>query len=444
VAFSGYLAVGLLASALQSVLPLFAARRYNWSVSAIGFTFVPLFAPATFVGLVSGALAIRVPRSARFSAAVGLAACVPALVYLGQLTQGTELVRHAFLLTLGGISLGMGLSGEPLVQEMVDVVGFVGSDSWDTAAQATCLPNVAYAWGTLVGPLFSGATSWLWGWKTMTSSLAIVAAFTSVLVLLLMQGWLGSPDPDIRNPRDESSSDEESAPLLANDRSIGNSYGYAGEPGSRKTAEFYTPGDDSDDTSLAAHNGGGGKHRTHRRHFSVDNFSIATTAASDSVDSVTSQVRFQAALETPVPSSGRRPRRSDTSGRPTSERRYVMREAPHAPATDPLLAAGSLYVIDEERDAGGKGPGVGTEKRKRRVVVFAEGTAPPEVLERHRHHVVAINALDGTARMVSNPTENHAVHVTEETGEDVPGFSEATSRRYVVVVVEEDGDYESR
>jgi hypothetical protein len=157
------------------------------------------------------------------------------------------------------------------------------------------------------------------------------------------------------------------------------------------------------------------------------------------VDSSTSSVRFQAALETPVhgtlSNGAKRPSISDSGSKTSAERRYILREAPHAPATDPLLAAGSLYVIDEERDTA---VGVESERQNRRVVVFAEGTAPPELLERHRHHIVAINALDGTAQMVSDSTSDHAVHVTEETGEEEPAFSEATSRRYVVVVVEDE------
>lgn len=65
------------------------------------------------------------------------------------------------------------------------------------------------------------------------------------------------------------------------------------------------------------------------------------------------------------------------------------------------------------------------------------------MLQRHRHHVVAINALDGTARMVSDRADSHSVHVTEETGDEEPAFPEATSRRYVVVLVEEDDDSSS-
>ncbi|GAB1311530.1 hypothetical protein MFIFM68171_01740 [Madurella fahalii] len=443
VALYGYLIVGLLASSLHSVLPLFVKRHFKWSVSASGFLFMPLSAPAALVGPLAGMLAVRIPRSARVFAAIGFLACVPAFLYLGRLTENTELTQHAFLVTLSGISLAFGLCGDPLVIEITNVVGSGGGHLSSTTAQAASLPNLSNAWGSLVGPLFAGAISWVWGWETMSQSLAIVGAFTGVLSFLFLQGWIGSPYQGIRNAHDEASSDEEAAPLLVHDRSNDTSYGYAVESrsGKRADSDFYARTDDSDDTSPHTRSSQGRKHRSHRRHFSVDNFSIATTAGPGSVDSATTQVRFQAALETPtygtVSGAPRRAPASDSSSRASSERRYVMREAPHAPPTDPLLAAGSLYVIDEERDAG---RGVETERQKRRVVVFAEGTAPPELLERHRHHVVAINALDGTAQMVSSSTDNHSVHVTEETEEEVPGFPEATSRRYVVVVVEDEDD----
>lgn len=446
-ALYGYLIVGLLASSLQSVLPLFVQRRFKWSIAASGFLFVPLSAPAALVGPLAGTVAARVPKSARVFTALGFLACVPAFLYLGQLTENTELVQHAFLVTLSGISVALGLCGDPLIKEITNVVSAGVVDSSSSTTQSATLPNLANAWGGLIGPLFAGSISWVWGWKSMSQALAVVGALTGVLSLLFLQGRIGNPYPDIRSPHGAVSSDEESAPLLIHDHSNNASYDYAGESGSVKRADSdsYARTDDSDDTSPHTRSSRGRKHRSHRRHFSVDNFSIATTAGPGSVDSATSQVRFQAALETPADGSmsgtPRRALASESSGKASSERRYVMREAPHAPATDPLLAAGSLYVIDEERDAG---RGVETERQKRRVVVFAEGTAPPELLERHRHHVVAINALDGTAQMVSNSTDNHSVHVTEETGEEVPGFPEASSRRYVVVVVEEEDDESGR
>lgn len=449
VAMYGYAIVGFLASALQGVLPLFVERRFNWSVSAAGLMFIPLSAPAALVGPLFGMLTDRVPNSARFVTGIGFFSCLPAFLYLGKLRANTPLVQRAFLATLGSLSLATGLCGDPLVREITHVAGSsAASDSWNAAAQTLSLPYLANAWGSMAGPLFAGAVASVCSWETMNKSLAIVSASAGVLSLLFLQGWVGNPYPDIRRSPGEVSPDEESAPLLANDHSNRRPYGQ-GEAYRGVKRDSYTHSDDLDDVS--PHTRDDHRRRSHRRHFSVDNFSVATTAGPGSIDSSTSSVRFQAALETPVlgpptsNGSGKRPPppTSDTcasrSSGTNAERRYVMREAPHAPATDPLLAAGSLYVIDEERDAGqGRRE---TQRQKRRVVVFAEGTAPPELLARHRHHVVAINALDGTAHMVADSTDDHAVHVVEEpTGEGEAAFEEATSRRYVVVVVEGEDD----
>ncbi|KAK4125387.1 MFS general substrate transporter [Parathielavia appendiculata] len=425
IALCGYLVIGLLTSALYSVLPLFVQRHFNWSVFATGYLFVPLSAPAAIIGPLAGIVASRVPRSTRFLTAIGFLACVPALLSLGQLTENTTLVRHAFLLSLSGLSLATGLSGDPLFAEVTRAVRFSASNPWSATAQAANLPNVANALGGLVGPLIGGAVSSLWGWQAMNRLLGVIAAATGFGLLLCLQGWIGNPSLDIRSHHLEASSDEESAPLLANEQSDRNFYGQSVAYGSKHEASS-AERQNSDAVSPHAR-----KNRTHRRHFSVDNFSVTTATAPGSMDSSTSSVRFQAALETPM--HGQRPGTSDSVCKASTERRYVMREAPHAPSTDPLLAAGSLYVIDEERDTK---RGVESERQKRRVVVFAEGSAPPELLQRHRHHVVAINALDGTAQMVSDSTDNHAVHVTEAADADEAAFAEATCRRYVVVVVE--------
>ncbi|KAL2198367.1 major facilitator superfamily domain-containing protein [Corynascus similis CBS 632.67] len=440
VAFGGYLVVGLLTSALQSVLPLFVQRQFEWSVLGSGAVFVPLSAPAAVVGFLSGALAARVPRSTRFLATIGFLACTPAFLHLGHLTENTKTTHHGFLLTLSAISFAIGLTADPLTKEMTNASESSTADSWSATVRATVAPSLANAWGSLIGPVLAAAVNYLQGWQSMTKSLAVIAAGAGVIALLFLQSWIGSPHSELRARPAATSFDEESAPLLASGGSNGDAY---------QRSETYGGKEDryprSDGTSSDARHDASRKHRPHRRHFSVDNFSVATTAGPGSVDSSTSSVRFQAALETPVQGScggaRRRSEACDSASKTSStERRYVMREAPHAPATDPLLAAGSLYVIDEERDTA---RGVESQRQKRRVVVFPEGTAPPELLARNRHHIVAINALDGTAQMVSDSTDNHAVHVTEETAEDEAAFQEANSRRYVVVVVEgEDAESE--
>ncbi|KAL2160993.1 hypothetical protein VTH06DRAFT_8706 [Thermothelomyces fergusii] len=437
-AFGGYLVLNLITSALQSMLPLFVQRQFEWPALAGGAVFVPLSAPATVLGPLSGAIAARLPRSIRFLATTGFLAYIPALMRLGQLEGKSKATQCAFLLTLAAISSASGLIASPLVKEMADAAeASSASGSWGAAAQANAAPMLATAWGGLLGPALAAASDYLSGWPFMTRSLAAIAGGTGAGALLFLQGWIASPFLEaLRRPAAPSSDEEAAAPLLR---------GSAPNDGTFQSPEAYGGKEDqyarSDGGSSDARRDGNRKHRPQRRHFNVDNFSVATTAGPGSVDSSTSSVRFQAALETPVQGRKRSGAGDGTSKAGSTERRYVMREAPHAPATDPLLAEGSLYVIDEERDTA---QGVERQRQNRRVVVFPEGAAPPELLARNRHHVVAINALDGTAHMVSESTDDHALHVTEEPvvdddgDDDEAAFQDANCRRYVVVIVEGD------
>ncbi|KAK3996359.1 major facilitator superfamily domain-containing protein [Cladorrhinum sp. PSN332] len=431
VAGFGYLVIGLLSTSLQTVLPVLARQEFDWPISATGFIFVALSAPAVLVGPLAGALAAAAPKSARFFTATGFLASVPAFLFLGWLSRDADANRLAFFLTLAALSLALGISADPLIKEVTRIVGpSAVNDPLSAAAQATSLPSIAYAWGGLVGPLFAGAISWVWNWETLTKALAVVSGSTGVLCLLFLQGWVGSSHPEIERRRSEAGIDEESAPLLANERQGGDSFRRRGKTQSPrgKKGSAHASAEGSRNVTPSA-----GKEQPQRRHFSVDNFSVATTASPGSLDSNKSQqVRFQAALETPAQASSEQSTTTkEGSSRTNPERRYVMREAPHAPSTDPMLASGSRYVIDEERSIVPEG-----ERPKRHVVVFAEGTAPRELLARHQHHVVAINALDGTAQLVSSEsTDNHSVAVTEEAGD--AEFPETTSNRYVVVVVDE-------
>ena len=439
-ALYGYLAVGLVTAALQSVVPLFLERQLKWAISGVGFAFLSMSFPALVVGFVSRFLAVRAPGSARYTTALGFLITVPALLYLGHVREGaTSAEQTVLFLILGTVSLGLGLSAEPLEKEIVRLmdetekvpVGF-------TYLSATLtVPAITYAWGTLIGPLFAGGTHWVSGWHAMAKSLGVLSAFSALFTLVFIQGWIGNPRP-LTTPRFTGpGTDEESAPLLQpvqNDMSHATPIVRGDGTRSLRKADYLersttfttTDGSDGDLCSSVQTDLPG----RHRRHFSIDNFSIATTAVDGrgggQSDADGQQVRFQAALETPA-SLGSSFKQQ--LGNP--ERRFVMREAPHAPATDPLLASGSRYVIDE---AGADG-----ERYKRHVVVFEEGTVPAELLERRQHHVVAINSTDGSVKLAPT-TENHAVHVTEE---DVPDQFQLpdSSRRYVVVLLEK-GDLE--
>ncbi|KAK0671179.1 major facilitator superfamily domain-containing protein [Cercophora samala] len=439
VAVYGYFVLNVLTTAFATVLPLRIIKKLGWTELGAGLMFVWLSAPAVVVGLLAGAFTARIPGSARWLTSIGFLASVPGILSLvsatGQTTEGNHgVLANPLLLTLSAISFATGLCGDPLIREITNLVGPTAvNDPSSAAAQASSLPNIAAAWGALVGPLFAGSISWLWGFQILVQSLALVAATTGVLSVIFVQGSPGSSGTDGGRHRGQPATDEEAAPLLANDHQSPTRRPGILSRGKKNKPFADTPGSPSNR-----------KNRSHRRHFSVDNASVTTITGLGDVETrggQIRQVRFQASLEdSPGGLGANRPPTRENSNQAHPERRYVMREAPHAPTTDPLLAAGSRYVIDEERSVV-----AGSERPKRHVVVFAEGTAPPELLARHRHHTVAINAVDGTTQIVSNSTDsNHAVSVTEDSGEDGPEFSEATSTRYVVVVVDEgDGEDEN-
>ncbi|KAK0730107.1 major facilitator superfamily domain-containing protein [Lasiosphaeris hirsuta] len=445
-ALYGYLIIGLLTTALYSVIPQFVAQHFRWTVATGGFALVPLSAPAVLVGPLARMLAGRLPKSERYLVAFGFLFCVAVLVHLSLLTKDTQTVQLAFLIMLGAMSVGVGLCADPLIKEITCLT--VGGDQ----LQAATLPNLVHAWGSLIGPLFAGGINWVWGWQTMTKSLGATSAFAALFTLLFLQGWIGHAQYQDGNAR--SRSDEESAPLLARSGQNGGAFrstrSYYGNEqpaglGLDKTVYFdrnVISGagvDGSEDLGSSVRTDGTHQPTKHRRHFSIDNFSIATTAvdgrlnlqSSPNPDPDMPQVRFQAALETaPALGSSFKTQLSST------ERRFVMREAPHAPATDPLLAAGNRYVIDEAAiPDGSSATSTSTVTKKRHVVVFEEGAVPPGLLERRQHHVVAINSLDGSVKLASIAAskEEHAVSVTEEEASEMP----EGSRRYVVVMLEE-------
>ncbi|KAK3372355.1 major facilitator superfamily domain-containing protein [Podospora didyma] len=441
IALYGYLVFTMLMTALQSVLPLFAGKHFSWTMSANGNMLLVLSAPAALIGLLSGALTGRIPKASRFLATIGFLACYPAFLFLGRDAENSPAAQEAFLVAIGVVSLGLGLCGDPLVREIMRAVARVGypssvvGDPLSVEAQTSTLPGLAHAWGSLIGPLFACSVSWVFGWATVARSLAMLAASTAVLTLLFLHGWIGSLVSQSDRRFVGPNGDEESAPLLGTQNPDTHSYrGFSGvnkdgeDSGSLRKGGFYerntalSESEDPEDGTVRRH-----KPKTHRRQFSVDNFSITSPTVyggTDGEDSA-SLVRFQATLETPLPG---------TAQKSAEQRRFVMREAPHAPATDPLLAAGNRYVVDETRSTAPV-----SDKAKRHVVVFEEGSVAPELLQRRQHHVVAINSTDGTATIVPSK-DDHTVQVTEETGDEQSVFSEESSRRYVVVVLEEGDD----
>lgn len=426
VALGGCIMVTLILTALQSVLPLWAELTFHWPVSTIGFMFVALFLPATISGPVAKFVVVRAPNGARYPAAFGFLSCVPAFLCLSALPKDAPTAGAPLFIVLSSISLGIGLCAGILFGQTTASAAsetpLTAEERSSAAVQATSVSSIASAWGILLGPLVAGAVRSGWGWEIMTQSLGALSAFSGILVLLFLNGWIGRQRGIYESPGARSAIDEESAPMLAASLANAGDLSVSPKGGFDEHTATYVGTDDSGslDTTFSKH----------RRHFSADNFSIASTAGSHEV----AQVRFHASLD--LPSTGSddpASRRSSMGSSINTERRFHMREAPHTPATDPLLAAGNRYVIDETLSTD---PSTGAkEKRKRHVVVFPEEEVSPELLQRRKHHVVTINSLDGSFKLVSNSTVDQVSMQINEEMEPAEAESPGGLRRYVVIVL---------
>lgn len=443
VPMGGYVALSLIGSALQSVLPIFVQRTFDWPMAAAGFVFVPLSAPAALVGLLTTPLTNRYAQASRLLTAFGFIAAGPAFTCLGGLTQNKMTVQTALLATLGWISVALGLCGEPLVKEIIeavaggdDVIGVGGLSTG--AAKAESLPSLANAWGSFVGPLIVATVMGVSGWTGLTTTLSWLCGCAGLTALFFLGGLLTDADfESARTLSSADSSDEEAAPLLQDkhDPSDRSPYSYQdahtsqnGGLGKLQNGVLHAP-PKTEQSNITSGSSSTSATKARRRQFSIDNFSLATTTQStmppgesfmsDGSTASSSQVRFQASLETdiPVPARLKHP-----------ERLALMKQVPHLPETDPLLATGNRYVTD-----------ISSSSRKH-VVVFEEGAAPPELLRSRPHHIVVINH-DNTPEILSQvdpKLHDHAMHITEETtGETAEQELPEGSKRYVVVVLNE-------
>ncbi|KAM7205218.1 Major facilitator superfamily domain containing protein [Rhypophila sp. PSN 637] len=456
IALGGCIMVTLFLAALQSVLPIWAGKTFHWPVSKTGFLLVHLFVPATVVGLVTGSIVNQAPRSARFVAALGFLICLAAFWYLGNLPDDINAAKTHLLETLSVISLGIGFTAGPLFGSATPAssrgMSMTSRQRARAAVQNTSIPSIASAWGILIGPLAAGSVRSGWGWETLTQLLATLSASSAILVLLFLNGWIGSRQPRT-NTRSVAGDEESGEALLAaaaaTNTARSDKIG-GGAAGGGYSSERTVGTDDSQSPDYTK------ALKTHRRHFSADNFSIASTNAGGETVEI-SQVRVRASLESPItpgfnntidPAS----RRSSRGSSINTERRFLMREAPHAPATDPLLAAGNRYVIDESGPAPESGSEHPTAPKKRHVVVFPEEDVSPELLKRRKHHVVSINSLDGSFELVKNKpnpgTDSVGLRIEEEMAPEQENDEVAKSprtsspdagekRRYVVFVLED-------
>ncbi|KAF4637722.1 hypothetical protein G7Y89_g342 [Cudoniella acicularis] len=174
----------------DSVLPLYVKRIFSWNSTGAGLIFICLVVPA-LSGPLIGYFSDK--YGSRTITTIGLLGSVPCWVLLRFVTYNSieQKVLLCALLVLIGLFMAMVMA--PLMAEIDHVLtvqenrkpGSLGKRG--AAAQGFGLFNLAYAIGSLVGPLWAGFIIQRAGWETMGWSLGLLSAVAAVIAFT----WTG-------------------------------------------------------------------------------------------------------------------------------------------------------------------------------------------------------------------------------------------------------------
>jgi len=182
-----------LLTAFDSVLPLRVQAIFGWDSLGAGLIFLPFVLPS-FVAPVIGAYADK--WGARYLAVGGFLIATPFLALLRLVTHNSLGQKAVLCVLLAGIGFSVNLTLMPLMAEIAYIVdakekerpGSFGRNG--AYAQAYGLFNTAYAAGCLVGPIWAGLLEEKKGWGTVTWTLALLSAFSTIPTLLFTGGWI--------------------------------------------------------------------------------------------------------------------------------------------------------------------------------------------------------------------------------------------------------------
>lgn len=184
-------AVSTLYTAMDAILPLFVKHTFHWTSTGAGLIFLSIFLP-TLLGPIAGNLSDK--HGPRWFATTGAITACPALILL-RLVQEDSLRQKILLcglLVIIGICLVFMIT--PTMAEITYAVeaktkrrpvGFFGKNG--AFAQAYSLFNMAWASGSMIGPLVGGLTSGEKGWGTSTVILGVISVGTAIPAAL----WTG-------------------------------------------------------------------------------------------------------------------------------------------------------------------------------------------------------------------------------------------------------------
>lgn len=181
-------------TSFDSILPLFVRDTFNWDSLGAGLIFLPIVI-VSFLGPLVGWACDRV--GPRWFATAGFAACCPILILLRLVHDNTlqQKVLLCALLALFGLTQTVVLT--PMMAEITYSVdakaqtrppGFFGKNG--AYAQAYSLFNMAWAAGSMVGPLLAGLVNQRAGWGVTTMILGIVSIVTAIPAVIWTGGSL--------------------------------------------------------------------------------------------------------------------------------------------------------------------------------------------------------------------------------------------------------------
>ena len=187
-AFLGTFAVSATMAAFDSTLPLFVNRVFDWDALGAGLIFVALLFPHLAGPVIGKGVDKYGPR---WIATSGFLLLLPFWVLLRLVDHDS--IRQVVLLValLCGVGLGGALVVTSLMTEFSKVCdGKAKQDPSLGSAYATSygIFNVAWASGSLAGPLMAAAIERQAGWKTMTWSFGLLCAFCTGPVVIYSGG----------------------------------------------------------------------------------------------------------------------------------------------------------------------------------------------------------------------------------------------------------------
>ncbi|KAI6837740.1 MFS general substrate transporter [Hortaea werneckii] len=181
-------------TSFDSILPLFVRDTFNWDSLGAGLIFLPIVI-VSFLGPLVGWACDKV--GPRWFATAGFTACCPFLILLRLVHDNTlpQKVLLCALLALFGLTQTVVLT--PMMAEITYSVdakaqtrppGFFGKNG--AYAQAYSLFNMAWAAGSMVGPLLAGLVNQRAGWGVTTMILGIVSIMTAIPAVIWTGGSL--------------------------------------------------------------------------------------------------------------------------------------------------------------------------------------------------------------------------------------------------------------